>query len=61
MILAVIFDLDGPLVETDERKSLFYACAAVELRPEDDPATLPQIVAQVIINHRHEDEMSPLA
>jgi hypothetical protein len=61
MILAVIIDLEGPLVETDERKSLFYACAVVELSPEDDPATLPLIVAQVISNHRHEDEVNPLA
>lgn len=35
MILAVIFDLDGTLVETEELKALSYARAAVELRPED--------------------------
>jgi beta-phosphoglucomutase len=35
MILAVIFDLDGTLVETEELKALAYARAAVELRPED--------------------------
>ncbi len=34
MILAVIFDLDGTLVETEELKALSYARAAVELRPE---------------------------
>jgi len=35
MILAVIFDLDGTLVETEELKALSYARAAVALRPED--------------------------
>jgi HAD superfamily hydrolase (TIGR01549 family) len=34
MIHAVIFDLDGTLVETEELKALSYARAAVELRPE---------------------------
>jgi HAD superfamily hydrolase (TIGR01509 family) len=34
MIHAVIFDLDGTLVETEELKALSYAQAAVELRPE---------------------------
>jgi beta-phosphoglucomutase-like phosphatase (HAD superfamily) len=35
MMLAVIFDLDGSLVETEELKALSCARAAVELRPED--------------------------
>ncbi len=35
MVLAVIFDLDGTLVETEELKALSYARAAVELRPHD--------------------------
>ncbi|CAN5653253.1 hypothetical protein BH24ACT21_BH24ACT21_09360 [soil metagenome] len=35
MITAVIFDLDGTLVETEELKALSYARAAVELRPDD--------------------------
>nr|MBA3795449.1 HAD family hydrolase [Rubrobacter sp.] len=34
MISAVIFDLDGTLVETEELKALSYARAAVELRPD---------------------------
>ncbi|MGF1472876.1 MAG: HAD family hydrolase [Rubrobacteraceae bacterium] len=34
MISAVIFDLDGTLVETEELKALSYAEAAVELRPD---------------------------
>lgn len=33
MIRAVIFDLDGTLVETEELKALSYARAAAELRP----------------------------
>jgi beta-phosphoglucomutase len=36
VISAVIFDLDGTLVETDELKALSYARAAVELRPDLD-------------------------
>ena len=35
MILAIIFDLDGTLVETEELKALSYARAVVELRPEE--------------------------
>jgi beta-phosphoglucomutase len=35
MILAIIFDLDGTLVETEELKALSYARAAVELGPEE--------------------------
>ncbi len=34
MISAVIFDLDGTLVETEELKALSYARAAIELRPD---------------------------
>jgi beta-phosphoglucomutase len=36
VISAVIFDLDGTLVETEELKALSYARAAVELRPDLD-------------------------
>lgn len=35
MIEAVIFDLDGTLVQTERLKALSYARAAVELRPDD--------------------------
>lgn len=34
MITAVIFDLDGTLLETEELKALSYARAAAELRPD---------------------------
>ena len=33
MIEAVIFDLDGTLVQTEKLKALSYAKAAVELNP----------------------------
>lgn len=35
MIRAMIFDLDGTLVQTERLKSISYARAAVELRPTD--------------------------
>ncbi len=34
MISAILFDLDGTLLETEELKALSYARAAVELRPD---------------------------
>ena len=34
MITAVIFDLDGTLLETEELKALSYARATIELRPD---------------------------
>jgi HAD superfamily hydrolase (TIGR01509 family) len=33
MIRAVIFDLDGTLIETEQLKAESYACAAVQLKP----------------------------
>ena len=35
MIQAMIFDLDGTLVQTERLKALSYARAAVELCPHD--------------------------
>ena len=35
MIRAVIFDLDGTLVQTERLKALSYARAAVELCPDE--------------------------
>ncbi|MCZ6777289.1 MAG: HAD family phosphatase [Ignavibacteria bacterium] len=35
MIRAIVFDLDGTLVRTEDLKALSYARAAMELRPED--------------------------
>jgi len=40
VIRAVIFDLDGTLVETEEIKALSYARAAIELRPDLDEETV---------------------
>ena len=34
MIRAMIFDLDGTLVQTERLKAISYAQAAVELRPD---------------------------
>lgn len=35
MIRAIVFDLDGTLVKTEDLKALSYARAALELRPKD--------------------------
>lgn len=35
MIEAIVFDLDGTLVQTERLKAISYARAAVELRPDD--------------------------
>ena len=34
VISAVVFDLDGTLVETEELKASAHACSVMELRPE---------------------------
>src|SRR5690242_1042891 len=48
MILLVIFDLDGTLVETEELKALSYARAAVELRPELSEAEVVEAFKEVV-------------
>jgi beta-phosphoglucomutase-like phosphatase (HAD superfamily) len=48
MILAVIFDLDGTLVETEELKALSYARTAVELRPELREAEVVEAFKEVV-------------
>src|SRR5713226_1584254 len=48
MILAVIFDLDGTLVETEELKAHSYAQAAVELRPELSEAEVVEAFKDVV-------------
>lgn len=48
MILAVIFDLDGTLVETEELKALSYARATVELRPELREAEVVEAFKEVM-------------
>jgi len=54
MILAVIFDLDGTLVETEELKALSYARAAVELRPELSEAEVVETFKDVVGLSRQE-------
>jgi beta-phosphoglucomutase len=48
MIDAVIFDLDGTLVETEELKARSYARAAVTLRPELDEESVRQGFADLV-------------
>jgi beta-phosphoglucomutase len=54
VILAVIFDLDGTLVETEELKALSYARAAVELRPELREAEVVEAFKDVVGLSRQE-------
>jgi len=54
MIDAMIFDLDGTLVQTEKLKALSYAQAAVELRPELDEATVVDAFRDVVGLSRRE-------
>jgi beta-phosphoglucomutase len=54
MIRAVIFDLDGTLVETEELKAISYARAAVELRPELSGAEIVEAFKDVVGLSRQE-------
>ncbi len=54
MIRAVIFDLDGTLVETEELKAISYARAAVELRPELNEAEIVEAFKDVVGLSRQE-------
>jgi len=60
MIRAVIFDLDGTLVETEELKALSYARAAVELRPELNEAEVVEAFKDVVGLSRQEVAMALL-
>ena len=54
MIDAMIFDLDGTLIQTEQLKAEAYADAAVELRPELDRADVIDAFRDVVGNTRRE-------
>src|SRR5712692_9301173 len=54
MIRAVMFDLDGTLVETEELKAISYAQAAIELRPELNEAEIVEAFKDVVGLSRQE-------
>jgi len=54
VIRAVVFDLDGTLVETEEIKALSYARAAVELRPDLEEAVVVGAFEEVVGLSRRE-------
>src|SRR5947199_9353014 len=55
MIKAVIFDLDGTLVRTEDLKALSFARGAVALRPSDlDEATVIEAYKEVVGLSRQE-------
>lgn len=54
MYRAVVFDLDGTLVQTELLKASSYAQAAHELRSEIDPADVERAFKDVVGKSRHE-------
>ncbi len=54
MIEAMIFDLDGTLVQTEKLKAFSYAKAAMELRPELGENTVYEAFKDVVGLSRHE-------
>jgi len=54
VIKAMIFDLDGTLVQTEKLKALSYARAAVELRPEINERMVIEAFKNVVGQSRHQ-------
>jgi beta-phosphoglucomutase-like phosphatase (HAD superfamily) len=54
VITAIIFDLDGTLVETEELKALSYARAATQLRPELSEAAVVEGFKDLVGRSRQE-------
>lgn len=54
MINAIIFDLDGTLVQTEKLKALSYAKAAIELRPQLNEEDVVHAFKDVVGLSRHE-------
>ena len=54
MIRAMIFDLDGTLVQTEKLKALSYAKAATALRPELNETDVIEAFKDVVGLSRHE-------
>ncbi|MFL5577825.1 MAG: HAD family hydrolase [Gemmatimonadaceae bacterium] len=54
MIRAVVFDLDGTLVETEVLKARSYAEAAVALRPDLDPRAVEAAYTELVGRSREE-------
>lgn len=54
MIQAIIFDLDGTLVQTEKLKAISYAKAAVTLRPDIEVEGVIDSFREVVGRSRHE-------
>ncbi len=54
MYRAIVFDLDGTLVQTELLKASSYAQAAHELRPEIDPVDVEDAFKDVVGKSRYE-------
>lgn len=55
MISAVIFDLDGTLVETEEIKALSHALSVTELRPEVQKEDVVAAYANGLVGHPRQE------
>jgi beta-phosphoglucomutase len=60
MISAVLFDLDGTLVETEELKALSHARAVAELRPDVAEADVIAAYADDLVGHSRQEVATAL-